>query len=261
MALGADAAVEAAAGGRARLRLGQAGGSISAKSVGAAAKRAAAASGSRRLWLRWRASTSGLSTTGERLDEAVERETLQEAVDHVRRALRRCPTAVGDRRRAGDGVAGGEDPRHGRLQRRRVGLERPRAVGRERANVAVSAPMPIATIAASQAISLDDALVVLRAEACRSRRRPPCSASARPPRRGRRREAGDAPGVVQLDALGERLVDLPVVRGHLGARLEADHVHLGRAEPQRAARGVDRDVAAADDGDDLAAQIGRLRRA
>ena len=47
-------------------------------------------------------------------------------------------------------------------------------------------------------------------------------------------------------ALRERLLDLEVVRGHLGPGLEADLVHLGRAQPARAARRVDRDVAAAD---------------
>ena len=62
--------------------------------------------------------------------------------------------------------------------------------------------------------------------------------------------------VVQLYAVGQRLVDLPGVGRHLVAALQADHVHPGGSEPARAARGVDRDVAAADHDDLLAGQLG-----
>ena len=70
-------------------------------------------------------------------------------------------------------------------------------------------------------------------------------------------EACDSPRVVELHAVVQRLVDLPVVGGHLAARLEADHVYLGGAEPARAARRVDRDVAAADHDDGLAGEVRR----
>ena len=146
VALRADAAVEAAAGGRARLLLGE-GGSSSAKSVGAAAKRAAAASGSRTAVAALPGEHVGLVDDAERLVEAVELEALQPAVDHVRGPAA-VPDRLRDRRRAGDDVAGGEDPRHGASGALDAGVLRARV--RE---ASVSGPMPIATITTSQATS------------------------------------------------------------------------------------------------------------
>ena len=121
--------------------------------------------------------------------------------------------------------------------------------------------MPTATIAASHAMRLELVLVVLRTEAMVLVEHGRAALELDRLDRIVAREACDPPRVVQLDAVVQSLVDLPVVGRHLVARLEADHVHLGGAEPARAARGVDRDVAAADHDDALAGRARRARRA
>ena len=163
---------------------------------------------------------------------------------------------VCDHRRPGDGVARGEDAGLGRLQRCRVDLQRPRAARRERRERRRVGAHPDGD---DRRVARDPravVLVVLRAEAAALVEDGRAALELDRLDAVVAGEAADSPGVVELDALGERLVDLPGVRGHLVARLEADHVHLGGAEPARAAGRVDRDVAAADH-DDASCRRGR----
>ena len=150
-----------------------------------------------------------------------------------------------DHRRAGDHVAGGEDVRHGGLQRGGVGLERAVAVGLEAERRGVGAHaggddhdvalkglvLTLVVLGPETAVGVEDAGADLEVGAL-------YVALAG--------EVVDAPAVVQGDALGPGLFDFEVVGGHLFAALQADLVDRRGVEAARRARRVDGDVAAAD---------------
>ena len=178
----------------------------------------------------------------------------------MKAARRPWPTARGDHRRAGDDVAGGEDVGHGRLQRRRVGLERAVAVGleAERLGVGAHAGGDDDDVAVER-VAL--ALVVLGVEAAVGVEHAGADLDLGALHAAVALEVVDAPAVVQRDALGPGLFDLEVVGRHLLAALEADLVDGRGAEAARRARRVDGDVAAADHEHLLAGEVDGRRRA
>ncbi len=139
VALGAHAAVEAAGGAEERLVLGH-----RALGLAEVARRGAHdGAGLERLAAVvdvLPAEHVGLVDDRQRLVEGgrVELGALQVAVDHEGGAAA-LADGRGDHRRAGDDVAGGEDVRHGGLQRAGVGLERAVAVGLEPERLGVGA--------------------------------------------------------------------------------------------------------------------------
>ena len=93
----------------------------------------------------------GLADHGQRLDEARQLQPLHVAVDHVRR-LASLADGVGDHRRPVDGVPAAKMPSSEVCSVRGSTWSVLAPAGASRGKAAVSAPMPTATIAASQAM-------------------------------------------------------------------------------------------------------------
>ena len=134
----------------------------------------------------------------------------------MKAARRPWPTAVGDHRGSAHDVARGEDPRHRRLQRAGVGLERAGCrAGLEAEGLGVGAHADgDDDDVALKALVL--ALVVLGVEASLRRiEHAGADLELRALHAALAGEAVDAPAVVQGDALGAGLFDLEVVGRHL----------------------------------------------